>query len=127
MAKRTACITVAVLAVLAIGFGLLLPAEAKIVPLRSGKVVSTHDTKASTFIEAVDPEGKTFWVLASICVVGQGGTVDVLAGAHYDEVKSEDLGKTIKDVYTAQLLQINGQEIKGLGAHGLPAGCVTVN
>lgn len=103
-----------------------LPAPAKVVPLRTGEVVSTKDAKAYTYIKAVDGEGKEFWVLTAICVVGEGGQIEVIAGTHYDEIKSENLDTVFKDVYTAQLIRVNGKEINGFGGHDLPAGCVTL-
>ena len=115
-----------VLLVLAVfGVAFLVPqAEAGLVPLRSGTVVSKADAGTYTFIKAVDDAGKEFWILTSICTIGEQGRIEVLAGAHYDKLKSEHLDAVLEDVYTAQLLRIGDQEVTGFGAHGLPTGCV---
>ena len=99
-------------------------ASAGLIPLRSGTVVSKADAGVLTYIKAVDAAGKEFWILTSICTIGEQGKIDVLAGAHYDKLKSEQLNTVLEDVYTAQLLRIGGLEVTGFGAHGLPAGCV---
>jgi len=98
--------------------------EAGIIPLRSGTVVSKVDTGALSYIKAVDDAGKPFWILTSLCTIGENGRIDVLTGTHYDKVASDHLSTVLEDVYTAELLKIGDLEIKGLGALGLPAGCV---
>ena len=108
-------------------FGALLPASraaAEIIPLRSGTVVSKADAGAMTFIKAADAAGKEFWILTSICTIGESGKIDVLAGAHYDKLKSTQLDSVLEDVYVAQLLRVGDLEVRGFGAHGLPDGCV---
>jgi hypothetical protein len=100
--------------------------QAMILPLRSGTVVSKMDSGAFTYIKAVDDAGKEFWILTSICTVGEKGKIAVLAGTHYDKLKTEHQG-LIEDVYTAQLLKIGNLEVTGFGAHGLPAGCVMLD
>lgn len=104
-----------------------LPAGAEIVPLRSGKVVSSEKAKAFSYIKAVDKSGEEFWVLTAICTVSKGGEIEVLSGTRYDEVRSESPDFTFKDVYSAHLIRVNGEEIRGFGAHGLPDGCITLD
>lgn len=99
-------------------------AHAEILPLRSGTVVSKSDAGAFTYIKAVDDAGKEFWILTSICTVGEKGRIHVMAGAHYDKIKTEHLGTVLEDVYTAQLIKVGDLEVTGFGAHGLPPGCV---
>jgi hypothetical protein len=98
--------------------------EVKPAPLRQGEVVSTHDIGAVTFILARDDEDRNFWVMTNICTIGTGGKIEVLRGTHYSRIRSEDLGRTLNDVYSAQLILINGREVKGFGGEGLPANCV---
>lgn len=105
-------------------FHALRAEAAGIIPLRSGTVVAKTDAGAMTYLKAVDEDGNTFWVVTSICTVGEKGKIDVLTGTHYEKIKSVDLDRVIEDVYTAQLLMIGDQEVTGFGAHGLPAGCV---
>jgi len=93
-------------------------------PLRGGVVVETHDIGAVTFILAQDDENRNFWVMTNVCTVGKGGRIEVLRGTHYSRIRSEDLGRTLNDVYSAQLVLINGREVKGFGSEGLPANCV---
>ena len=93
-------------------------------PLREGVVVETHDIGAVTFILAQDDENRNFWVITNICTVGMGGKIKVLRGTHYSRIRSEDLGRTLNDAYSAQLILINGREIKGFDNEGLPANCV---
>ena len=93
-------------------------------PLRSGKVLSTKSVNAITYIRARDEAGKDFWIMTATCTVGKGGKIEVISGFHFDRIRSETLGKTMKDVYSAYLIRVNGQVIKGLSAHGLPRGCV---
>ena len=66
--------------------------EAGIIPLRSGTVVSKVDTGALSYIKAVDDAGKPFWILTSLCTIGENGRIDVLAGTRYDKVASDHLG-----------------------------------
>jgi hypothetical protein len=127
MKKHLSWIVVAsVVALAGLAVFLAPPASAEIVPLRSGSVVSAVDSGPYSFIEAVDAAGKNFWIITTVCTVGEKGKVAVLAGAHYDKIKSEHLGKVIEDVYTSQLLRVGDLEIPGFAAHGLPAGCVTL-
>ena len=98
--------------------------EAGIVPLRSGTVVSKVETGALSYIKAVDDAEEPFWILTSLCTIGENGRIDVLAGTRYDKVASDHLGSVLEDVYTAELLKIGDLEVKGFGAFGLPAGCV---
>jgi hypothetical protein len=120
--RRTAVVTFVLLVVIAAAI-FAAGVRAAIVPLRSGTVVSKMDAGTFTYIKAVDDAGKEFWVLTSICTVGEKGKIAILAGTHYDRLKTEHQG-TIEDVYTAQLLKIGDLEVTGFGAHGLPAGCV---
>ena len=125
MTKRIARAALVSLALFACG--IVFPAAraaAEIIPLRSGTVVSKSDAGVQTFIKAVDAAGKEFWILTSICTIGEKGKIDVLAGAHYDKLKSDVLGTVIEDVYVAQLLRIGEMQVTGFGAHGLPDGCV---
>ena len=62
--------------------------------------------------------------MTATCTVGKGGEIQVLSGYHFDRIRSEALGKTMDDVYSAYLIRVNGQVIRGLSAHGLPRGCV---
>lgn len=125
MTKRIARAALVPLALFAFGFLTLAPrAEAGIIPLRSGTVVEKIDTDFLSYIKAVDTEGKEFWIMTTICTIGTKGQIDILAGAHYDQIKSEHLKTVLYDVYTAQLIKIGDLEIKGFDAHGLPAGCV---
>jgi len=101
-------------------------ASAEIVPLRSGTVISKADTGVFSYIKAVDDQGKEFWVLTSICTIGEKGRIAVLAGAHYDQVRLQEPDMVLKDVYTAQLMKVGDVEVPGFGAHGLPKGCVTL-
>lgn len=101
-------------------------AQAAIIPLRSGTVISKTDAGGFTYIKAIDDAGKKFWILTTLCVVGEQGRVDVLTGTHYEKVISDHLDVTLEDVYTAQLLKIGDVEVAGFGAHGLPAGCVVL-
>ena len=127
MIKRMAAVALATGVILAFAALVFAPrAGAGIVPLRSGTVISKTDAGVYTYIKAVDAAGKEFWVLTSICTVGEKGKIAVLAGAHYDKVKSDHLGVVLEDVYTAQLLKIGELEVTGFGAHGLPQGCVTL-
>lgn len=125
MEKKVTRAVLVFIAVFAFGFLSLAPrAEAGLLPLRTGTVVSKTDSGAFTFIKAVDEAGKEFWILTSICTIGEKGNIEVLAGAHYDKLKSDQLNTILDDVYTAQLLKIGDREVSGFGAHGLPAGCV---
>lgn len=110
----------------AVFFLLVLPAGtwAEKAPLRSGKVLSTQSASAITYIQARDEAGKEFWIMTATCTVGKGGEIQVLSGYHFDRIRSEALGKTMNDVYSAYLIKVNGQVIRGLSAHGLPRGCV---
>ena len=127
MIKNIARAALVFLALVAFGVVSLPPrAEAGILPLRSGTVISKTNAGAFTYIKAVDGAGKEFWILTSICTVGEKGRIDILAGAHYDQIKSEHLNTVLDDVYTAELLKIGDLEVTGFGAHGLPAGCVTL-
>ena len=101
-------------------------APAAIIPLRSGTVLSKSDAGGFTYIKAVDDAGKKFWVLTTLCIVGEQGKIAVLTGTHYEKVISDHLEVTLEDVYTAQLLKIGDVEVVGFGAHGLPAGCVVL-
>ncbi len=101
-------------------------AQAAIVPLRSGTVISKTDVGTFTAIKVMDDAGKKFWILTTLCVVGENARIDVLAGAHYDKVASDLMATVLEDVYTAQLLKIGDLEVKGFGTHELPAGCVTL-
>jgi hypothetical protein len=101
--------------------------SAGLLPLRSGTVIAKKDAGVYTYIKAVDDAGKEFWILTSICTVGENGKIAVMAGAHYDKIKSEHLDATLEDVYTADLLMIGGQEVTGFGAHGLPSGCMVLH
>jgi hypothetical protein len=103
------------------------PSRAGLLPLRSGTVVSKKDAGVYTYIKAVDDAGKEFWILTSICTVGEKGKIAVMAGAHYDKIRSEHLDATLDDVYTADLLMIGDQEVTGFGAHGLPSGCAVLH
>ena len=98
--------------------------KVEIEAMREGTVVSTRDVGAVTFILAQDDEEKSFWVMTNLCTVGEGGRVEVLEGTHYPKIRSEDLGRTLNDVYTAQLVRINGREVKGFGNEDLPANCL---
>ena len=119
---RTTILTFAILAFIAAAI-FAKEAQTTVMPLRSGIVVAKMDADVFTYIKAIDDAGKEFWVLTSICTIGDKGKIAVLAGAHYDKLKTEHQG-IIEDVYAAQLLKIGGLEITGFGAHGLPAGCV---
>lgn len=99
---------------------------AEAVPLRSGKVLSTQSANTITYIRARDETGKEFWIMTATCTVGKGGEIQVLSGYHFDRIRSETLGTTMNDVYSAYLVKVNGQVIKGLSAHGLPRGCVNL-
>ena len=101
-------------------------AKADLIPLRQGTVVSTTETERFSYISAKDEQGKEFWILTTLCILAEGAKIEVLAGAHYDSVQALGLDKMIEDVYTAQLIRVNGKEIKGFGTHGLPDGCITV-
>ena len=105
-------------------FAVACSGEVKSESLREGTVVSTRDVGAVTFILAQDDEEKSFWVMTNLCTVGEGGRVEVLEGTHYPKIRSEDFGRTLNDVYTAQLVRINGREVKGFGNEKLPANCV---
>jgi hypothetical protein len=98
--------------------------EAGIIPLRSGTVVSKVDTGALSYLKAVDDEGRPFWIVTTLCTIGEKGRVDVLTGTRYDKVASDHLGSVLEDVYTAELLKIGDLEVKGFGSPGLPDGCV---
>lgn len=98
------------------------PADAP--PLRSGTILSKVDADVFTYFKAVDAAGKEFWVITSICTIGEKGTIEVLSGGHYKKVRSRHLDADLEDVYTALLLRIAGQEVTGFGAHGLPESCV---
>lgn len=110
------------LVLLLLGLSVDLYAETE--PLRAGRVVATETANAITYIHARDPSGRKFWVMTATCVVGMGGQIEVLSGYHFERIRSETLDKTMKDVYSARLLRINGQVVRGLSAHGLPRGCV---
>ena len=97
--------------------------QAAILPLRSGTVVSKTDAGVFTYIKAIDDAGKEFWVLTSICTIGEKGKIAVLAGTHYDKLKTDHQG-IIEDVYTGDQVKIGDIEVIGFGAHRLPAGCV---
>ncbi|HEY5998532.1 MAG TPA: hypothetical protein VI078_04425 [bacterium] len=127
MTRLAARTVLASLLVLALAVLFLAPGvQATIVPMRAGTVVSTTRSGIFTYIKAVDAEGKTFWVLTSLCTVGEGGKIEVLSGTRHDKVKSEHLGMVLEDLYAAQLLKIGDLEVEGLGAHALPEGCVTL-
>jgi len=100
--------------------------EAGIIPLRSGTVVSKLDTGALSYLKAVDDAGKPFWIVTTLCTIGEKGRVDVLTGTRYDKVASDHLGSVLEDVYTAELLKIGDLEVKGFGSPGLPDGCVVL-
>ena len=106
---------------------LSVAAFATLIPLRSGTVVSRVDAGAVSYIKAMDGKEQTFWVVTSICTVGEGGKIEVLAGAHYEKLRNDSIDQTFEDVYTAQLIRINGQDVKGFGAHGLPEGCIVAD
>jgi hypothetical protein len=106
---------------------LLAPrAEAGTTPLRSGTVVSKVDTGGVSYLKAVDDAGAPFWILTSLCTIGESGRVDVLTGTRYERVASDHLDAVLEDVYTAELLKIDDLEVKGFGSPGLPAGCVVL-
>jgi len=128
MSLRHARATAVTFVLLAVITAVILAAgaQAAILPLRSGTVVSKMDDGIFTYIKAVDDAGKEFWILTSICTVGEKGKIAVLAGTHYDKLKTELKG-IFEDVYTAQLLKIGDLEVTGFGAHGLPAGCVMLD
>jgi hypothetical protein len=94
--------------------------------LRSDTVASKVDTGALSCIKAVGDAGKPFWILTSLCTIGENGRIDVLAGTRYDGVASNHLGTVLEDGYAAELLKIGDLEVKGFGAPGLPAGCVVL-
>ena len=98
-------------------------AQSAILPLRSGTVVSKKDTGIFTTIKATDSAGKTFYVLTSICTIGEKGTIAVLSGTHYAKLKTESYG-VIEDIYVGEQVKIGDLEVVGFGAHGLPQGCV---
>lgn len=119
---RIMLLEVVVLAAVAIA--IFTPAlQAAIVPLRSGTVISKADAEGFTYIKAVDDAGKEFWVLTTICTVGEKGKIAVLEGAHYDKLKTPNQG-VIDDVYIGQMVRIGEVDVTGFGAHKLPAGCV---
>jgi len=92
--------------------------------LRAGEVVSTRDIGAVTFVLAKDNEGRSFWVMTNLCTIGEGGRIEVLEGTRYPKIRSEDLGRTLNDVYSARLIRIDGRKIKGFGNEDLPANCI---
>ena len=98
-------------------------AQSAILPLRSGTVVSKQDSGVFTTIKAIDNAGKTFYVLTSICTIGEKGTIAVLSGTHYDKLKTESHG-IIEDIYVGEQVKIGDLEVVGFGAHRLPEGCV---
>ena len=100
-------------------------ANAAVVPLRSGTVVSKMDADVFTFVKAVDDAGKQFWVLTSICTIGEKGKIAVLAGAHHDKLKTAQYG-ILEDVYVGDQVRIGDAEVVGFGTHKLPAGCVVM-
>lgn len=112
-----------VLLALVVAVAFAATAEAAIVPLRSGSVVSKTDSDVFAFIKAVDDAGKQFWVITSICTIGEKGKIAVLSGTHYDKVKSEQHG-VLEDVYVGDQVKIGDVQVVGFGAHGLPSGCV---
>jgi hypothetical protein len=119
---RLIVFTFALLAIIAVAV-FASGAQAAILPLRSGTVVSKTDAGQFTYIKAIDDAGKEFWVLTSICTIGEKGKIAVLAGTHYDKLKTDHHG-IIQDVYTGDQVKIGEVEVVGFGAHGLPAGCV---
>jgi hypothetical protein len=119
---RTSFFALALLAVIAAAV-FVSGAQAAIVPLRSGTAVSRTDAGVFMFIKAVDAAGKEFWVLTSICTIGEKGRIAVLAGTHHDKLKT-DLHGVIEDVYIGEQVKIGDAEVVGFGAHGLPNGCV---
>ena len=86
-------------------------------------MVSKKDSGVFTTVKAIDDAGKTFYVLTSICTIGEKGTVAVLSGTHYDKLKTESFG-IIEDIYVGEQVKIGDLEVVGFGAHGLPQGCV---
>jgi len=94
-------------------------------PLRSGTVLTKMDVGNFTFIKAVDDAGKQFWVLVSICTIGAGGKIDVLAGTRYERMRTNDQ-VVMEDVYVGGLVRIGDVEVTGFGAHKLPDGCVVM-
>lgn len=92
-------------------------------PLRSGTVVTKMDLGNFSYIKAVDGEGKEFWVLLSICTIGAGGKIDVLAGARHDKVLTQDQ-VVMEDVYVGERVRIGDVVVTGFGPHKLPDGCV---
>lgn len=92
-------------------------------PLRSGTVVTKMDLGNFSYIKAVDGEGKEFWVLLSICTIGAGGKIDVLAGDRHDKVRTQDQ-VVMEDVYIGERVRIGDVVVTGFGPHKLPDGCV---
>lgn len=95
-------------------------------PMRSGKVLSAVHEGVWTLIQAEDDQGKEFWVWTTPCVIGEGGRVEVLTGSHHEKIKSEKFDRVFEDCYIAWTLRINGKELQGMRAHGMPEGCVVV-
>jgi hypothetical protein len=119
--RLTLFITLLVVAALAAGFG---TAFATMLPLRGGTVLASTKTPIATYIQAKDDQGKEFWIVTAACTVGQGGKVDVMVGSHYDRIESKTLNKVLDDAYIAQVIRVQGEELKGFSAHGLPEGCI---
>ncbi len=101
-------------------------ARADMVPIRQGTVVSTTGTDGASYIQVKDDAGKEFWVITSKCIVAEGAKLEVMAGGKYEGIKNESLDKVFDEAYTAQLIRVNGKEIAGFSAHGLPAGCIII-
>lgn len=109
-----------------LGLAVPLSAEASLVPLRAGTVVSASENGAWTLVQARDEGGKAFWVYIGVCAVGEGGKIEVLQGRRYDKLKSTFGGadKILKDAYVADLVRINGKDVRSISAHGMPEGCL---
>ncbi|UCG39032.1 MAG: hypothetical protein JSV00_02000 [bacterium] len=97
---------------------------ADVSPLRSGRVLAVEKAQAYMYIQARDAEGREFWVATTTCFVTEDSVLEVLVAEHFDRVRSDLLGRDLSDFYSARLIRINGTEVKGFDAHGLPPGCL---
>lgn len=99
-------------------------AEAMEVQLRTGKVAATKTVTQHTFVKAVDDRGGEFWVATDKLEAPLGSRLAVLQGGHYTNISCRGLGNEVAtDFYTALLIRLDGEHIKGLTTPKLPGGC----